>query len=316
MKSVLLDTDDLCVAEETVSAFFGKIHMDASRDDVPTHARMMRSLVGSTSIDEADFGYSFTYSMAPPDRIMLARIHSGAMELETEHGHAHVFGPGTVGAIGSLDDEPFNGTVHQGHWDTFLIDSVFFEQIASSRDDGPIRLTGSIPVSDAANRQLVAAMDYVRDVIAANPQAAQNPLLAGTAQRHLAAAILTAYPNTNQSADDTADSRDATQGLLRRAVAFIEENAHRDISLRDIADAVHVTPRAVQYMFRKHRDRTPMQYLRELRLHYAHLDLIAGDPSMVSVRSVALRWGFAHTGRFAASYRAVYGRSPHATLRA
>ncbi len=113
----------------------------------------------------------------------------------------------------------------------------------------------------------------------------------------------------------SADSTYATQGLLRRAVAFIEENAHRDISLRDIADAVHVTPRAVQYMFRKHRDRTPMQYLRELRLHYSHLDLVAGDASMVTVRSVALRWGFAHTGRFAASYSAVYGRSPHATLR-
>src|ERR1700760_1432292 len=36
---------------------------------------------------------------------------------------------------------------------------------------------------------------------------------------------------------------------LRRAIAFIHENAHLDIGLGDIAAALGVTPRSVQYTF-------------------------------------------------------------------
>ena len=315
MRNVLLDTDDLCVAEETVSAFFGRIRMDAQERGAPTQACMLRSFVGSTSVDAAEFGYSFGYTMTPPEKILLARIHSGAMELQTEHGPPEVFGPGRVGAIGALGGEPFTGMCHQGRWDTFLIDSAFLEQVTAPRSDGPIKLTGSVPVSQAANNHLVAAMDYLRDAVAANPEVAQNPLIASEAQRYLAACILATYPNTANSEATVADRRDTTPELMRRAVAFIDENAQRDVSLADIAEAIHVSPRAVQYMFRKHRDCTPMQYLRQIRLHYAHLDLVRDDESITSVRAIAHRWGFAHMGRFAASYRLVYGRSPHATLR-
>lgn len=311
MKHVLLDTDDLNVAEDVVTRFFGPIRMSARERGAPARARMERSVVGSTSVDAADFGYSFDFTMAPPDKILVVRLHSGAMEL---HSPSEVFGPGRVGAFGALDGDPFSGTCHRGRWDTFMIDRAFLNQVAATSDDAPVRLTGSAPVSDAANRQLRAAMDYVRDVVAVDPDAAQNPLIAGTAQRHLAASILAAYPNSIQVESGRSDRRDSTQALLRRAISFIEDNAHRDISLLDIAEAVHITPRALQYMFRKHRDRTPMQFLRELRLHYAHLDLVAGNPAMMSVRTAATRWGFTHMGRFAASYRQIYGQTPQITL--
>jgi AraC-like DNA-binding protein len=158
-------------------------------------------------------------------------------------------------------------------------------------------------------------MDYVRDAVAANPAAAQSPLIAGAAQRQLATCILAAYPNTSQSDPTTEDRRDSTPVLLRRATAFIDDNAHRDISLVDIARAVHVSPRAVQYMFRKHRNTTPMQYLRKARLHFAHLDLQGGDRATISVTEIARRWGFGHIGRFANSYREAYGQRPYVTLR-
>jgi transcriptional regulator GlxA family with amidase domain len=68
-------------------------------------------------------------------------------------------------------------------------------------------------------------------------------------------------------------------------------------------------------MFRRHLDCTPMQYVRTVRLNHAHRDLQAGNRMTVTVAGIARRWGFAHTGRFAASYRSAYGQSPHATLR-
>jgi AraC-like DNA-binding protein len=58
-----------------------------------------------------------------------------------------------------------------------------------------------------------------------------------------------------------------------------------------------------------------VQYLRRLRLHYAHEDLLAANRMCDNVTNIAARWGFSHTGRFAVLYRKAYGQSPHTTLR-
>ncbi|MFS0899585.1 helix-turn-helix domain-containing protein [Mycolicibacterium litorale] len=103
---------------------------------------------------------------------------------------------------------------------------------------------------------------------------------------------------------------------LRRSVAFIHENADSDIGLSEIAAAANLTPRAVQYMYRRHLGVTPLEYLRRVRLDRAHRDLEAADPSVDTVNSIAGRWGFAHAGRFSVAYRRAFGTQPSATLRA
>jgi transcriptional regulator GlxA family with amidase domain len=57
---------------------------------------------------------------------------------------------------------------------------------------------------------------------------------------------------------------------------------------------------------------SPMRWLREVRLQGAHADLSRADGS---VADIALRWGFAHFGRFAAEYARRFGQSPSRTLR-
>ncbi|WP_156748004.1 helix-turn-helix transcriptional regulator, partial [Mycobacterium sp. E3198] len=91
--------------------------------------------------------------------------------------------------------------------------------------------------------------------------------------------------------------------------------ADTDIGIGDIAGATYVTPRAIQLMFRRQLDTTPTEYVRRVRLHRAHDELIAAEPSSSTVTEIAQRWGFAHTGRFAVLYRQTYGQSPHATLK-
>jgi transcriptional regulator GlxA family with amidase domain len=103
---------------------------------------------------------------------------------------------------------------------------------------------------------------------------------------------------------------------LRRAIAFIHENAHRDIGLGDIAAAINVTPRSVQYVFRRHLRTTPLEYLRRVRLGRAHRDLQAADPAVDTVMEIAGRWRFSHPGRFSIAYREAFGHPPSRTLRA
>ena len=103
--------------------------------------------------------------------------------------------------------------------------------------------------------------------------------------------------------------------LLRRAIGFIHDNAHRDITLSDIATSVNVTPRSVQYTFRRYLGTTPLEYLRRVRLNRAHRELQAADPSVDTVMAIAGRWGFSHAGRFSSVYKQTFGTSPSHTLR-
>jgi AraC-like DNA-binding protein len=108
---------------------------------------------------------------------------------------------------------------------------------------------------------------------------------------------------------------DSSSAVLRRAVAFIDEHADRQLTVADIAAASFVTVRAVQLAFRRHLDVTPMGYLRRVRLGRAHLELLAADPARGSVTAVAYRWKFASASRFTAYYRSTYGVLPSHTLR-
>lgn len=95
---------------------------------------------------------------------------------------------------------------------------------------------------------------------------------------------------------------------VRRALAYISENAHRAITVDDVAAAVHMSTRGLQYAFRRSLDATPAESLRRARLDGAHRDLRSSPEE--SVAAIARRWGFAHPSRFAAAYRAAYGLHP------
>jgi transcriptional regulator GlxA family with amidase domain len=187
--------------------------------------------------------------------------------------------------------------------------------IAPGRTGKLIRFTGYSPVSSQAARQWRATYSYVRDVVLTHPDAAGQPLVASSAARLLAAAALAAFPNNALTDPAVRDRRDGSPATLRRAVAFIDEHAHRDITAADIATAAHVTTRAVQLAFQRHMGTTPMGYLRKVRLARAHGDLITADPATETVTAIAYRWGFTSPSRFAAHYLRAYGVPPGATLR-
>jgi transcriptional regulator GlxA family with amidase domain len=182
-------------------------------------------------------------------------------------------------------------------------------EVAAPAGDEPVRLTSSAPISADASQHLVDVIDHVRHTVV-NSLSGREPFLAGSVARYLAATMLTTFPNTAVTEPTIEDRRDSTPVLLRRAIAFIDENAHTDVSLADIATATDVTPQALLHMFRVHRNCTPMEYVRRVRLHYAHLELVASDPETTSVTDIARRWGFHEIGLFMRRYVEAYGGEP------
>jgi AraC-like DNA-binding protein len=173
------------------------------------------------------------------------------------------------------------------------------------------------PVSMAKSRSWQATRAYLQAVLG-DAEAADSSLLIGSANRLLANLLLETFPNSaaRDAETDRRDRRDARgPGSLRRAIAFIERNAEGDIGIADIARAALVSPRAVEFAFRRHLGTTPTAYLRQVRLDHAHRELLGADGEL-TVTEVSYRWGFSSPSRFSEYYRRAFGRTPRETLRA
>ncbi|WP_301150409.1 hypothetical protein [Mycobacterium simiae] len=258
--TVVLNTDDLEEAEHFLGESFGLRRLISRLRNTVNRALMIRAQAGTLAIDTAEFTYSFDYEVEPTQYIFLNRVYSGAINARTERGDAGVLAPKSVLAQGIHDTERFGGTVMRCRWDTVAPDRAILSQVASgppSHDEEPVRLTATAPVSASANQLMIGALDHLRRSIPTMQHLPPSPLIIEAANRYLAACMLTAFPNTALLQPTIEDRHDSAPVLLRRAVAFIDDNAHRDISVTDIARAIYVTPRAVQLMFRKHRDCPP-----------------------------------------------------------
>jgi AraC family transcriptional regulator, glycine betaine-responsive activator len=100
---------------------------------------------------------------------------------------------------------------------------------------------------------------------------------------------------------------------LLSAIAEMEANLEEPLPLPDIADAVGLSTRQLERLFKKHLGRTPSRYYRELRLHHARLMLMQGSASILSI---ALAAGFVSASHFSRRYREYFGRTPREERRA
>lgn len=224
------------------------------------------------------------------------------------------YGPGEV-FLANRAGSPHTARWLPGRVELCVLDPELLARVAATapaRRPEPLRFTGFDPITPACAQLWSSARRYVAELLA-TPAAAQ-PLLVANAAHLLASVTLATFPNTALTDPTAGDRRDATPTALRRAVAFIEANAARDIDVADIAAAASVSVRAVQLAFRRHLDTTPTAYLRRVRLDLVHRELLNTDPRDGTVSGIAARWGFASHSRFTAHYRATYGVPPSHTL--
>ncbi|WP_231481754.1 MULTISPECIES: helix-turn-helix transcriptional regulator [unclassified Microbacterium] len=119
---------------------------------------------------------------------------------------------------------------------------------------------------------------------------------------------LSAFPTSFTEALRRPAQRAGAPVAVRRALAYMDENAHLPITIDDVAAAAYISTRGLQYAFRRALDITPTEALRRARLEGARRDLQHGNGR--SVGDVARRWGFSHSSRFATAYQQAFGTPP------
>ncbi|GAY14546.1 helix-turn-helix transcriptional regulator [Mycobacterium sp. shizuoka-1] len=275
---------------------------------------MSRTAIGSACLTTAELPSALEFETASWPCYLVTHVRAGAVQVGTT-ARAQRCATGDVVLAARPGRPAWAQTIDAEVSVATLAPQALLRIIGDPRSDGrpAVRFTSGRPRSPAAAGQWQAAVDYVAATMQGTLGAADAPLVVGGAVSLLASTLLHVFPNTYADAEP-AEAPEVATPQLRQAIDYIHDNCARDVAMADIAAAIHVTPRAVQYMFRRHLDTTPIAYLRRVRLDRAHRDLLAADPSCDTVAAIATRWGFAHTGRFSQVYRAEFGESPNVTL--
>ena len=311
----VFQTSDVELAEHLLLLHYGtsfRIHADGPQGGM----RLAQAvLTPAARFEYSHLAVNFTAAAGPLGVLAIGQLTDGLLAYRSDASERRLR-PGDV-FLAMQPGHPFGVSIDSTRIQMAIIDPVLLSQVADTepgRAQQPVRITGYKPLSPQAAQQWKDTYAYVREGVLDPSDAARFPLVAADAVRLLAATALAVFPNNALTDPTIEDRRDAHPATVRRAVAFIEDNAHRDISAAEIAGAAHVTIRAVQLAFARHLDTTPLAYLRRVRLDCAHQELLAADPATRTVAGVAYRWGFHNPGRFAVLYRQAYGVPPSHTI--
>lgn len=179
--------------------------------------------------------------------------------------------------------------------------------------DQPLIFAPALSLAEGHGRTLAR---YVRLLISEFERADSmlaTPLAMAQVEEFLTTGLLLSHPHTYSNALRRLDRPMATRSM-RRAIDYMEANAHLPITLADLVAVSGVAGRTLLKHFREYRGISPMRYMAKLRFQKAR-ETLRGAGAETSVAAIAEACGFSHLSRFSVEYRKRFGESPSDTLR-
>lgn len=318
-EAVTLSIHDLDQAREVGSRLYYPqelVVLDRDRKDVTMSvwaAQLGPIFLGELSYDadvRIDCGeLNTSYHVNLPLRGRLATSYRGHDEVATP-ARAAVYGP--------------VGTTVLSRWEAgtrqlcvkinrAAVESALAEHLG--RDvAGPVSFDPVLDLRSPAGRGWADLVNLVSDQLHRPGSLIHQPLVGAPLVAGLINGLLSACHHDFHEAllDGVAPCRPP---VVELAVEFLHAHAADPITTTDIAAHCCISVRALQEGFAKHLGRSPMQYLRAVRLGRAHQELLAADPYVETVSRIVNRWGFTNPGRFATAHAAEFGEAPSTTLR-
>ncbi len=186
------------------------------------------------------------------------------------------------------------------------------EAVAGERGIAPgsLRLDHTVRPDDRALQVWRSSVQLISHTVM---DGRASPLLQAEMGRLGALALLELYPVVSSSLPP--ELLLPKNGHVRLAVEYVHEHAHLPITTSDLAQVANLSLRALQHAFQRVFGTSPNAYLRRVRLDRIRDALLQGDPATTNIAEVAREWGFAHAGRFSATYQQRHGEYPRQTLR-
>ena len=105
------------------------------------------------------------------------------------------------------------------------------------------------------------------------------------------------------------------QQVVERAEAFLNARIGESVSIAQLCRVAGVSERSLRNAFYDVRGMSPKRCAVRARLAEVRRALIVANGTRGAVTTIATDYGFFELGRFASTYKAVFGESPSATLR-
>lgn len=178
-------------------------------------------------------------------------------------------------------------------------------------DELEVRFAHSAPVSRALQEYWMSTFRWAQTQI----PVLSEPLVRVHVHRSLAVATLEAFALNGDARERRASAAEQA-AMYRSATVWIDDHASLPVTVDDAARAAGTSTRGLRRAFAANGlvASTPEAYLELTRLSAAHVDLVAGDPTCVTVGEIALRWGFPDATGFREAYLRSYGATPDTTL--
>jgi AraC family ethanolamine operon transcriptional activator len=198
------------------------------------------------------------------------------------------------------------------------LDGDFFRECAAVLGgfDPDERLVGRLAVtpSPAGCRALTAHLRGLLVLVEARPDLFAQPRTRRAVEQECVRRVVELIAQST-GGDRTQPWSSDRERLVRRADDYMRACLGEPLSLLDLCREVGVSERTLHYAFREVRGLSPMAYFQACRLNAVRQELKAAVDT-ATVREVAQRWGFWHTGEFAGAYRRLFGELPSQTLNA
>lgn len=278
-------------------------------------ARMHHLSLGDVSLSRLRYGADVSIQPGPLEDFFLvqmplhghARIESGAESVDSSPELASVLSPDNPTAM---------------HWSAD--NDQLMVRIARPLMERSLAAQLGRPLGEALRFRLGfrwaecvpwrSLLSYMLECATQDVDLSRHKLIAAQMEQMVVATLLSLHAHNYSDAPPTRRGA-VLPRHVRRVQEYLQAHAHEPVCADELARVAGVSLRGLYAGFKEFCGVSPMRYLRDLRLDRARAELLAGR-DVGNVAGVALRWGFAHLGRFSADYKTRFGESPSQTLRA
>ncbi|HEY6434247.1 MAG TPA: helix-turn-helix domain-containing protein [Acetobacteraceae bacterium] len=151
------------------------------------------------------------------------------------------------------------------------------------------------------------------DLAATAPDILAHPEVAKALEQAMVRAMIACL--TDPAAEESYRSNRQRLPVMRRFERMLGSRQDQPLYLTEVCAEIGVTDRTLRLHCQEHLGMSPHRYLWLRRMNLARRALTMADGSAKTVTEIANDHGFGELGRFAVSYRRLFGESPSVTLR-
>jgi AraC-like DNA-binding protein len=153
----------------------------------------------------------------------------------------------------------------------------------------------------------------IRQLAATAPNTFSHPEVIRSLKQELMQATMRCLAGQDQT--ETRSRRHHHSAIVQRFEDLLAANCNKPLYLAEICQAVGASERTLRICCEEHLGMGPTRYLWQRRMQLARRALTLADPAITTVTQVAINHGFWELGRFAVSYRSLFGEPPSTSLR-